>query len=98
MIKNEGKLQMQTLQAAIKDLDHTQKMQKQTATDELKAIKKQAAAAKYEHKMLQKFIAAKAAHEKALADLRATDDQVVSAKQRAQHTTSARACIHDQAH
>lgn len=87
VIKAEGKAQKANLTAALKELPRMQKVQKQASKDESRALSKHAKAASYEHKLNTRFLAAKAAHEAALADLNAKIEQLEMSRSAAQHET-----------
>ncbi|KAI5122897.1 hypothetical protein M0805_007575 [Coniferiporia weirii] len=89
VIKAEGRTQDQNLQAALSELGQLQKVQKQAASDESRALSAHTKSTDNEHRLHTKFISVKAAHERAEADLRASEEQLGASRARAQAQTQA---------
>ncbi|QRW04124.1 hypothetical protein RhiLY_03123 [Ceratobasidium sp. AG-Ba] len=70
ILKNEQKTEDRSMKAHIKELDKLSSVQRQAAKDEAAAIAAHRKAVKAEHKLNMKYLAAKAAWEKAAADLK----------------------------
>ncbi|KAG9091515.1 hypothetical protein FRC07_011840, partial [Ceratobasidium sp. 392] len=87
ILKNEQKAEDRSMKAHIKELDKLSAVQRQAAKDEAAAITAQRKAVKEEHKLNMKYLAAKAAWEKAAADLKSKNEMLDSTKEHARIQT-----------
>ncbi|KAG8734140.1 hypothetical protein FRC12_018633 [Ceratobasidium sp. 428] len=87
ILKNEQKAEDRSMKAHIKELDKLSAIQRQAAKDEAAAITAQRKVVKEEHKLNMKYLAAKAAWEKAAADLKSKNELLDSTKEHARAQT-----------
>ncbi|QRV75213.1 hypothetical protein RhiJN_03228 [Ceratobasidium sp. AG-Ba] len=87
ILKNEQKTEDRSMKAHIKELDKLSSVQRQAAKDEAAAIAAHRKAVKAEHKLNMKYLAAKAAWEKAAADLKSKAEMLDNTKEHARVQT-----------
>ncbi|KAG8714697.1 hypothetical protein FRC11_007488 [Ceratobasidium sp. 423] len=87
ILKNEQKAEDKSMKRAIKELDKLASVQRQAAKDESAALSAHSKAVKAEHKLNMKYLAAKAAWEKAAADLKSKTEMLESTKEHARTQT-----------
>ena len=76
VIKAEGKAQEKSIKHTLSELAKLQKLQKQAASDESRALSAHSKAAKVAHSMHAKFLAAKEKHERAAGEEKAKMGQL----------------------
>ncbi|CEL55580.1 hypothetical protein RSOLAG1IB_01592 [Rhizoctonia solani AG-1 IB] len=87
ILKNEQKAEDKSMKRAIKELDKLASIQHQAAKDESAALSAHNKAVKAEHKLNIKYLAAKAAWEKAAADLKSKNEMLNSTREHARTQT-----------
>ncbi|CAE6472998.1 unnamed protein product [Rhizoctonia solani] len=87
ILKNEQKTEDKSMKRAIKELDKLASIQRQAAKHESAALSAHNKAVKAEHKLNMKYLAAKAAWEKAAADLKSKTEMLDSTKEHARTQT-----------
>ncbi|CAE6530629.1 unnamed protein product [Rhizoctonia solani] len=87
ILKNEQKAEDKSMKRAIKELDKLASIQRQASKDESAALSAHNKAVKAEHKLNMKYLAAKAAWEKAAADLKSKTEMLESTKEHARTQT-----------
>ncbi|KDN48794.1 hypothetical protein RSAG8_02781, partial [Rhizoctonia solani AG-8 WAC10335] len=87
ILKNEQKAEDKSMKKAIKELDKLASIQRQASKDESSALSAHNKAVKAEHNLNMKYLAAKAAWEKAAADLKSKTEMLESTKERARTQT-----------
>jgi len=87
ILKNEQKAEDKSMKSHIKELDKLSAVQRQAAKDESSAASAHNKAVKAEHKLNMKYLAAKAAWEKAAADLKSKTEMLASTKEHARVQT-----------
>ncbi|KAJ1307712.1 hypothetical protein OPQ81_001801 [Rhizoctonia solani] len=87
ILKNEQKAEDKSMKKAIKELDKLASIQRQASKDESAALSAHNKAVKAEHKLNMKYLAAKAAWEKAAADLKSKAEMLESTKEHARAQT-----------
>ncbi|CUA68437.1 hypothetical protein RSOLAG22IIIB_03474 [Rhizoctonia solani] len=87
ILKNEQKAEDKSMKMAIKELDKLASIQRQASKDESAALSAHNKAVKAEHKLNMKYLAAKAAWERAAADLKSKAEMLESTKEHARVQT-----------
>ncbi|CAE6505306.1 unnamed protein product, partial [Rhizoctonia solani] len=87
ILKNEQKAEDKSMKMAIKELDKLASIQRQASKDESAALGAHNKAVKAEHKLNMKYLAAKAAWERAAADLKSKAEMLESTKEHARVQT-----------
>ncbi|KAF8753541.1 DNA binding protein Ncp1 [Rhizoctonia solani] len=87
ILKNEQKAEDRSMKQAIKELDKLASIQRQASKDESAALSAHNKAVKAEHKLNMKYLAAKAAWEKAAADLKSKTEMLNSTREHARTQT-----------
>ncbi|KAG9104846.1 hypothetical protein FRC06_008076 [Ceratobasidium sp. 370] len=87
ILKNEQKSEDRSMKTHIRELDKLSTVQRQASKDEAAAIAAHRKAVKVEHKLNMKYLAAKAAWDKAVADLESKKDMLDSTKEHARIQT-----------
>ncbi|CAE7225974.1 unnamed protein product [Rhizoctonia solani] len=87
ILKNEQKAEDKSMKKAIKELDKLASIQRQASKDESAALSAHNKAVKAEHKLNMSYLAAKAAWEKAAADLKSKTEMLDSTKEHARVQT-----------
>ncbi|KAF8734047.1 DNA binding protein Ncp1, partial [Rhizoctonia solani] len=87
ILKNEQKTEDRSMKQAIKELDKLASIQRQASKDESAALSAHNKAVKAEHKLNMKYLAAKAAWEKAAADLKSKTEMLNSTREHARTQT-----------